>query len=125
MRFLVDTPDGAGDPSVRARRLVEEAEARGEPVLIPLVVLVESVWVLRKVYKIPRADVVGAYRALFGSGGFLVEDASAAEAALQEWEAGGGDFADYLIGVRARVLGAREVYTFDTALHGSDGFRDP
>lgn len=125
VRFLVDTPDGETDQVRRARARVTAAEQRSEDILVTHVVLVESVWVLRKVYKVPKRDVIRALREVVASAGFIVEDLAAAEAALDAWTAGKGDFADYLIRVRARALGAVAVYTFDGELHGVDGFAEP
>lgn len=108
-----------------AREPEASAELRGEDVLVTHIVLVETVWVLRKVYKVPKREVVDAFRAVLGSAGFVVEDVVAADAALDTWAAGKGDFADYLIRVRARALGADQVFTFDGELHGDDGFAEP
>ena len=49
VRFLVNTPDGDPDQVRRAREVVTAAEVRGEDILLTHVVLVETVWVLRKV----------------------------------------------------------------------------
>lgn len=125
IRFLVSTPDGETEQVRRARELVTAAERRGEDILVTHVVLVEAVWVLRKVYKVPKRALIEALREVVASAGFIVEDLSAAEAALDAWTAGKGDFADYLIRVRARALGADAVYTFDGELHGDDGFAEP
>lgn len=125
VRFLVNTPDGETDQVRRAREVVTAAELRGEDILVTHIVLVETVWVLRKVYKVPKREVIGAFRAVLDSAGFVVEDVASADAALDIWAAGKGDFADYLIRVRARALGADAVYTFDGELHGAEGFEEP
>lgn len=125
VRFLVNTPDGDTDQVRRAREVVTAAEFRGEDILLTHVVLVETVWVLRKVYKVPKRDVIASFREVVASDGFVIEDPVALEAALTAWEAGKGDFADYLIRVRSRALGAATVYTFDGELHGAEGFEEP
>lgn len=125
VRFLVDTPDGETEQVRRARDVVAAAEHRGEEILVTHVVLIEAVWVLRKVYKVLKREVIDAFRQVLASAGFVVEDLVAAEAALNAWTAGKGDFADYLIRVRARALGADAVYTFDGELHGDVGFAEP
>lgn len=125
VRFLVNTPDGETEQVRRARELVTAAERRGEDILVTHVVLVETVRVLRKVYKVPKRDVIEGFREVIASAGFIVEDLPAAEPALDAWDAGKGDFADYLIRLRARALGAETVYTFDGELHGDDGCAEP
>ena len=73
----------------------------------------------------PKRDVIASFQEVVASDGFVIEDPVAREAALTAWEAGKGDFADYLIRVRARALGAATVYTFDGELHGAEGFEEP
>lgn len=81
VRFLVDTPDGGTDQVRRARVVVAAAEGRGKDVLVTHVVLVETVWVLRKVYKVPKREVIEAFRAVLASAGFVVEDVVAVPSA--------------------------------------------
>ncbi len=125
VRFLVDTPDGETEQVRRARELVTAAESRGEQILVTHVVLAETVWVLRKVYKVPKPDVIEGFREVIASAGFTVEDLPAAEAALDAWATAKGDFADFLIHIRAKALGAAIVYTFDVELHAHEGFAKP
>lgn len=123
VRFLVDSQDEPTQ-SVRARSLVQGAVDRGESVFVPLVAVVETVWVLRKVGGFARADIVRTLRGLLASSTFEFARRDEIEVALNAYEGGKGDFADHLIAAEAAANGAR-VYTFDRALHGLSGFAEP
>ena len=90
-----------------ASALLEQAEL----VAIPLPVLCELVWVLRRVYGFTRADCVGAIEALKASR-TVVADRPAVAAGLQLL-ASGGDFADGVIAFGGRLLGSAQLATFD------------
>jgi predicted nucleic-acid-binding protein len=48
----------------RARKLVDQALGRDEPVLVSLLVLLESEWVLRSRYGFNREALLSIFRAL-------------------------------------------------------------
>ncbi len=123
VRFLVDSQDEPTQ-SVRARSLVQGAVERGESVLVPLVTLVETVWVLRKVGGFARADIGRTLRGLLASPTFELARRDEVELALGAYEGGKGDFADHVIAAEAAANGA-VVHTFDRALHGMPGFAEP
>lgn len=123
VRFLVDSQDEPTQ-SVRARSLVQGAVNRGESVFVPLVTVVETVWVLRKVGGFARADIVRTLRGLLASSTFELARRNEIEVALIAYEGGKGDFADHVIAAEAAANGAI-VYTFDRALHGLSGFAEP
>jgi predicted nucleic-acid-binding protein len=88
---------------------------------VPLVVLVELVWVLRGAYKFDRATIVGALRRLIGSEGVIVENDATVLDALRQFEQGNADFSDYVILETARRAGALPVRTFDERLARATG----
>ena len=104
VRALVqDEPEQARAASA----LLEQAEL----VAIPLPVLCELVWVLRRVYGFAGADCVRAIEALMASK-TVVADRPAVAAGLQLL-ASGGDFADGVIAWGGRLLGSEQLATFD------------
>jgi predicted nucleic-acid-binding protein len=126
----------AFDTNVLVRLLVEDdrrqfdaalallervAEAR-ETCYLSDAVLCETVWVLTSVYRARRADVVGALTALTADPRYGFDDVEAVREAIEGYESGRADFADHLIGCRARRRGARTTYTFDRGLEGTEGF---
>jgi predicted nucleic-acid-binding protein len=90
-----------------ASELLESAEL----IAIPVPVLCELVWVLRRVYGFSASDCATSIAALMGSSGVTI-DRQAARAGLKLLSAG-GDFADGVIAYGGRALGAEQLATFD------------
>lgn len=73
--------------------------------------LCELVWVLRRKYGLPAAEVAAAIRALLAAGNVEV-DRPAVAAGLAMLD-GGGDFADGVIAYEGKWLGAETFVSFD------------
>jgi predicted nucleic-acid-binding protein len=97
----------------RARRLINREVAKGEPVMVSLLVLLETEWVLRSRYKMAKVDVVTAFSALLDTADLTFEDEPSIETAVYSWKDSTTDFADCLIEARNRRLGCRATATFD------------
>jgi len=97
----------------RARRLVTRQSAKGEPILISLLVLLETEWVLRSRYNLAKADICSALSALLDTSDLAFEDEATIEVALYNWKDSAADFADCLIEARNRRLGCHGTATFD------------
>ena len=97
----------------RARKLVQDAVRRDEPVLVSLPVLIETEWVLRSRYGLDRAAVTGVFRAALETRELSFEDEPAFEEALVQWQDSACGFADCLIAAHNRRLGCRATATFD------------
>ncbi len=97
----------------RARKLVDQAVSRDEPVLVSLPVLVETEWVLRSRYGLSREAVLGVFRAALESRELSFEDEPALEEALFQWTDSACGFSDCLIAAHSRRLGCRTTATFD------------
>ena len=110
MRLLVS--DDA-EQTRRARKLIEQSLGREEPVLVSLLVLIESEWVLRSSYGFERDAVLGMFRALLEARELSFEDEPAVEEALFYWKDSACGFADCLITAHNRQLGCRATATFD------------
>lgn len=114
MRIVADTNilvrDALGDDPGQAklaRQLLDSAEL----IAVPLSVLCEFVWVLRKGYRQSASQVATAVRHLMESSNVATNDA-AVRAGLELLDAG-GDFADGVIAHEGRWLGADEFVSFD------------
>jgi len=92
----------------RAARILAEAEL----VAVPVPVLCEFVWVLRRGYKKSATEVFDAIHRLMRSAN-VVMNRIAVEAGLSALEAG-GDFADGAIAYEGEWLGAEEFVSFDS-----------
>jgi predicted nucleic-acid-binding protein len=106
----------------RARRLIGRKTAGGEKVLVSLLVLLETEWVLRSRYELPKEDVVGAFSALLDAAEVYVEDEPSVEAAIYAWKDSAAEFADCLIGARNSRLGCSATATLDKKALGLAGF---
>ncbi len=97
-----------------ARRLVDDAAAAEEPVLIVLGALLETEWVLRSRYKLDKASVAAAFNAMLESADVEFEHPPTVEEALYVWAQNPeADFADCLLTARAAHLGRSRFLTFD------------
>jgi predicted nucleic-acid-binding protein len=110
VRILVDEPS---QPSqvIAARALASDAGK----VFVPLVVLVEMVWVLESAYGLCKTDVEGAVEHLLANSAFSLDQETLCGAALRLFRESGADFSDCLIlaDCQAREL---PLHTFDKRL---------
>ena len=92
----------------RAAKVLAEADL----IAVPVPVLCEFVWVLRRGYKKSAADVSDAIRRLMRSANVTM-NRPAVEAGLSALD-GGGDFADGVICYEGEWMGAEEFVSFDS-----------
>ena len=113
VRILVQDPT-APDQCAAARRLVAEAIAADEPLLVSLCALLETDWVLRSRYKVNRRAMAAAFLAMLETPGIEFEhDATVEEALYLLDQFPSADFADCLLAARAAHLGRSRFLTFD------------
>jgi len=92
----------------RAAKVLKEADL----VAVPIPVLCEFVWVLRRGYKKSVPDISDAIHRLM-NGVNVVMNRPAVEAGMSVLDAG-GDFADGIIAYEGDSLGAEEFVSFDS-----------
>ena len=100
------------EQSKAAQRLLKSLR-RDEPGFVNLPVLMEFFWVLRSRYKLPQARLAAVMRDLLGVEYIEFEALEVVGKALATYEAGTADFADMIIALRNRELGAVRTFTFD------------
>jgi predicted nucleic-acid-binding protein len=102
------------DPSQSARATwLIESLSTSEQGFVPVVVLVELVWVLSRSYGLARAQVATVLDTLLRSKELVVDRADLATQALNRYSSGGADFADALIERIALAAGCSATMTFD------------
>ena len=106
----------------RVKALVDQLDRDGERAYVPDIVLCEVVWVLQSSYGYDRAQIGVVLRALVASRQLAFDSTDRLLRAIQPFEHGKGDFADYLIREYARAAGCDAVRTFDRALLGEEMF---
>jgi predicted nucleic-acid-binding protein len=97
----------------RARRLIRWEADRGEPVLISLLVLLETEWVLRSRYTLSKEEIADTVSALLDAADVRFESEPVVEQALYLWRDSAADFADCLVGAHHRSLGCEATASFD------------
>lgn len=114
-----------GDHSLqfaKAQRLIKSEAVHNEPVLVSLMVLLETEWVLRSRYEYSKAEILLAFSTLLDATDLQFEDESCIEHALYNWKDSVADFADCLIAARNRSLGCNATATLDTKALKLAGF---
>lgn len=98
--------------SPRATRLIE-ALTPDEPGFVPVVALVELVWVLSGSYALSRAQIATVLDTLLRSKELVVDRAEVVTQALHRFTGTGADFSDALIERIAAAAGCSTTVTFD------------
>lgn len=98
--------------SQKASRLIESLTPEA-PGFVPLVSLVEIVWVLTSCYDLTREQVGQALEALLRAKEIVLERAEQVSQALRIFGASSADFADCLIERTAAATGCDKTMTFD------------
>ncbi len=111
VRFLVRDDEAQFE---RARRLIKREVSAGRRVFVNHVVIMETEWVLRSRYAIPKTQVVEALSGLLDAADVQMEDEPTIEQAFFAWKDAAADFADCLIGAKNRRLGCQATASFDS-----------
>lgn len=112
------------DDSVQARAaeaLLTEKCTEDSPAFVPTIVLVETLWVLRKVFTKPQ--LLQILDLLVHTKEFLLEQADVVRKAIETFQQEAMGFADCLIAAVAARHNALPVFTFDKKAARSDIFQ--
>lgn len=96
-----------------ANSLIADCIAAKQPVLISLLVLLETEWVLRSRYKIAKHEIAAVFTGLLEVRETAFEDEESLEEALHTWKDSNADFADCMIVAKSRRMGCSSLMTFD------------
>jgi predicted nucleic-acid-binding protein len=102
------------DQSAKANKLIESLSS-DKPGFIPLIAIVELVWVLESCFQLTRDQLVQALDALLHTKERVVDRADRVMKALRVFKAGTADFADCLIERGASSAGCSRTLTFAVA----------
>lgn len=119
VRFLVRDDETQFE---KARKLIKREVAAGRCVFVSQLVLLETEWVLRSRYSLPKNMIIQAISGLLDATDVRFEDEPTIEEALFIWKDTTVSFADCLIGAKNRRLGCRATVTFDATASKSPGF---
>ena len=119
VRFLVRDDEAQFE---KARKLIRREITAGRRVFVNQLALMETEWVLRSRYAVPKNQIVEAVSGLLNATDIQFEDEPVIEEALFVWKDSIADFADCLIGAKNRRMGCRATATFDAKASKLPGF---
>ena len=109
------TEDDAAQAAALRKRLAP-LDATPESMLLNNVVLVETLWTLRRVYEFDRATLVDLMEQLLSVHTFCFEDRATVTQAATLFASSAADFSDCLIAVQNARLGCEVTLTFDKGM---------
>lgn len=110
IRFLI------GDDELQAKKvynLFKKAESEKKELFVPMLVLLELIWVLESVYEIARTDILESIHDLTLMPILKFEQLSAVQQFTHDAPGNRYDLSDLLIAYSARSQGCEVVITFD------------
>ena len=119
VRYLVE--DDARQAAAAAS-FIAHSIAEGEGLFVSDVVVCETVGVLSVSYHVGRKEIAALLRNVLRARHLVFRAVDQLIRALDAYEAGKGDFADYLIREHARAADCEQVATFDRVLLRERGF---
>ena len=96
-----------------ARAELAKAQRRGEPIWLPLVILLETAWVL-SAYELTQSEILSTLESVAADGRFHLEHGSLLTEAIQRTRQK-GDLPEHLAALVAHRSGAKKMQTFDRA----------
>ena len=105
--FIVDEPQSSKSKAFFAARSPDD------PGYVPLVVIAESAWVLRRKYKQGVEQICRVMQSILDSDDFVVQERHVVEWAVANYLHSSIDFADLLIARTSELAGAKNTATFD------------
>jgi len=110
IRFLV------GDDELQAKKvysIFKKAESEKKELFVPLLVVLEMIWVLESVYDISRTELLDSISDLLLMPIFKFDQQSALQQLVHSAQGNKYDLSDLLIAHSAKVNGCKVVITFD------------
>jgi len=110
VRFLV------GDDELQAQKvynIFKKAESSKNELFVPLLVILELVWVLESVYEIERKEILDSISELLLMPILKFEHQSALQQFTQSAQDNNYDLSDLIIAYSAKEQGCKSVITFD------------
>lgn len=119
VRFLIRDDEAQFEKS---RKLIKRELSAGRSVFVNQLVLMETEWVLRSRYAVPKSQIIETLSGLLDATDVQIEDEPSVEQALFIWKDATADFADCLIGARNLRMGCSATATFDLKAARLPGF---
>jgi predicted nucleic-acid-binding protein len=108
--------------SRKATEIIERGLTEAQPGFISIVTMVETVWVLGRVYELSDKEVAGAVERILQADTLVVQNEQEVFSAMVALKTGRGSFADALIGELGKWAGCASTLTFDRRAARLSGF---
>jgi predicted nucleic-acid-binding protein len=112
VRFLVQDDAGQG---LLARELIQSTLEKGEPLFVPVTVMLELEWVLRSNFSFDKQDIIQTLSSLLAALELSFESEHAVEVALELFRQSSADFSDCMHIALCHAAGMQPMWTFDRA----------
>lgn len=99
--------------SPRATQIIEHRLTEDKPGFISLVTIVETVWVLHRLYSLSDQEIANAVERMLQADTLFIQNEQQVFTAMMALKAGNGSFADALIGALGAWAGCGTTLTFD------------
>jgi predicted nucleic-acid-binding protein len=110
VRFLLRDDEGQAET---VYRLFRQAESEKALFFVPLLVILETIWVLEAVYQISRTDILDAINDILYLPILKFEAQPALKRFMAEAKEKNADLSDILFACSARLAGSEAVLSFD------------
>ena len=108
--------------SKKATEIIERRLTEDEPGFVSLVTMVETVWVLGRVYDLSSQEIASVVEGMLQSDTLVIQNEPEVFTATAALRAGRGSFADALAGALGTWAGCASTLTFDKKTGRLDGF---
>ena len=110
VRFLVRDDE---QQAMKVYKIFKTAEAEKNELFVPLLVVLELIWVLASAYEVSRTEILDSIRDLLGMPILKFEHPSALQQFVFAAQGNTYDLSDLLIAHSAKVNGCETTLTFD------------
>ena len=110
VRFLVKDDE---EQAKIAFQIFTVAEYKQDVLFVPLLVVLETIWVLQSVYEVPDQDIVAAFSELMQMPVLKFESKQVMQDFVSIARVQNFDLSDLLIAYSAKISGCQNVLTFD------------
>jgi predicted nucleic-acid-binding protein len=118
VRFLLQDDAKQG---LLARELIQSTLAKGEPLFVPVTVMLELEWVLRSNFGFDKAQIILTLSSLLAATELTFESETAVDVAVELFRQNKADFSDCIHVALSHAAGMAPMWTFDRAASKVDG----
>jgi predicted nucleic-acid-binding protein len=111
--------------SPKAREIIERRLTEEKPGFVSIVAMVETVWVLERVYRLTPHEIAGAVERMLQTDVLVVENEQEVFTAMIALKDGQGSFANAVIAALGARMGCSCTLTFDRKTLRLPGFELP